>query len=295
MHNQIRTLKEKKEAIFLTIIASSLWGTSFPAIKIGLLYMDAYSFVFFRFLIATLIMLFFTMLTKNFGFKFANKRLIFFLGITNGIAYFLQYIGMSSTSASNSSLLVNLTVVWVALLSPVVIKERISQTKIVGVMLSFLGIFLITTKLDLNTLSIGETSGNLIVLVAGIVWALFIIYNKPLVTESKNMTQSLTWLLLFTLVPLIPAVPLSIENFLILPLEAWIAILYTAVFCWIIPYYLWAKGLKNISPVTSAIILLNEIIIAILISISFLGETLSLISGIGALFIITAILVVSYR
>ena len=103
MHNQIRTLKEKKEAIFLTIIASSLWGTSFPAIKIGLLYMDAYSFVFFRFLIATLIMLFFAMLTKNFGFKFANKRLIFFLGITNGIAYFLQYIGMSSTSASNSS------------------------------------------------------------------------------------------------------------------------------------------------------------------------------------------------
>ena len=295
MHNQIRTLKEKKEAIFLTIIASSLWGTSFPAIKIGLLYMDAYSFVFFRFLIATLIMLFFAMLTKNFGFKFANKRLIFFLGITNGIAYFLQYIGMSSTSASNSSLLVNLTVVWVALLSPVVIKERISQTKIVGVMLSFLGIFLITTKLDFNTLSIGETSGNLIVLVAGIVWALFIIYNKPLVTESKNMTQSLTWLLLFTLVPLIPAVPLSIEKFLILPLEAWIAILYTAVFCWIVPYFLWAKGLKNISPVTSAVILLNEIIIAILISISFLGEILSLISGIGALLIITAILVVSYK
>ena len=295
MHNQIRTLKEKKEAIFLTIIASSLWGTSFPAIKIGLLYMDAYSFVFFRFLIATLIMLFFAMLTKNFGFKFANKRLIFFLGITNGIAYFLQYIGMSSTSASNSSLLVNLTVVWVALLSPVVIKERISQTKIVGVMLSFLGIFLITTKLDLNTLSIGETSGNLIVLAAGIVWALFIIYNKPLVTESKNMTQSLTWLLVFTMLPLIPAVPLSIENFLILPLEAWIAILYTAVFCWIVPYFLWAKGLKNISPVTSAVILLNEIIIAILISISFLGEILSLISGIGALLIITAILVVSYR
>ena len=295
MHNQIRTLKEKKEAIFLTIIASSLWGTSFPAIKIGLLYMDAYSFVFFRFLIATLIMLFFAMLTKNFGFKFANKRLIFFLGITNGIAYFLQYIGMSSTSASNSSLLVNLTVVWVALLSPVIIKERISQTKIAGVILSFLGIFLITTNLDLNTLSIGETSGNLIVLTAGIVWALFIIYNKPLVTESKNMTQSLTWLLLFTLVPLIPAVPLSIENFLILPLEAWIAILYTAVFCWIVPYFLWAKGLKNISPVTSAVILLNEIIIAILISISFLGEILSLISGIGALLIITAILVVSYR
>ncbi|MEJ2242758.1 MAG: DMT family transporter, partial [Candidatus Bathyarchaeota archaeon] len=192
-----------------TIIASSLWGTSFPAIKIGLFYMNAYTFVFLRFLIATFIMLIFALFTKNFSFRFANKRLIIFLGITNGIAYFLQYIGMSYASASISSLLVNLTVVWVALFSPFITKERISSTKITGVTLSVLGIFLVTTNLDLDTLSIGETYGNLIVIAAGLVWALFIIYNKPLVSESKNMSQSLTWLLLFTMLPLIPIGPFS--------------------------------------------------------------------------------------
>ena len=287
-------INEKKEAVLLTIIASSLWGTSFPAIKIGLMYMDAYTFVFLRFFIALLIMLIFVLFTKNFRLDFINIKLIIFLGITNGLAYFLQYIGMSYTSASNSSLLVNLTVVWVALLSPIITKERISLTKIAGVILSILGIVFITTNLDLNTLSFGETSGNLIVVAAGIIWALFIIYNKPLSVKSKNMTQSLTWLLLFTMLPLIPAVPFSINSLPTLPVEAWIAILYTAIFCWIIPYYLWSEGLKNISPVTSSVILLNEIIIAILISILFLGEILTLISGVGALFIISAILLVSY-
>ena len=95
-------INEKKEAVLLTIIASSLWGTSFPAIKIGLMYMDAYTFVFLRFFIALLIMLIFVLFTKNFRLDFINIKLIIFLGITNGLAYFLQYIGMSYTSASNS-------------------------------------------------------------------------------------------------------------------------------------------------------------------------------------------------
>ncbi|MEM3880400.1 MAG: hypothetical protein QXD19_01490 [Candidatus Bathyarchaeia archaeon] len=35
----------KKKAVLLTVLAGFMWGTSFPAIKIGLQYMDAYTFV----------------------------------------------------------------------------------------------------------------------------------------------------------------------------------------------------------------------------------------------------------
>jgi len=284
----------KKEAIVFTIIASSLWGTSFPAIKIGLQYMDAYTFVFLRFLLATLIMLAAALFTKNFSFNFNKKRLLLFLGITNGVAYILQYVGMVHTFASNSSLLVNLTVVWVALLSPIILKEQIGRKKIAGVFLSITGIVLITTKLDFQSFYVGETVGNLLMVTAGIIWALFIIYNKQLVDESKNLTQSLTWLLLFTMLPLIPLAPFSATNFLALTWEAWIAIIYTAILCWVIPYYLWSKGLENISPVTSSVILLNETIVAIAISIIVLGDALTIVSGVGAVFILLAIMLVSY-
>jgi drug/metabolite transporter (DMT)-like permease len=78
-----------------------------------------------------------------------------------------------------------------------------------------------------------------------------------------------------------------------LPLNAWLAIIYTAIFCWVLPYYFWLKGLRSISPVTSAVLLLVEIIVAVAISTIFLGETLTVISGIGSIFIIIAILLVS--
>jgi drug/metabolite transporter (DMT)-like permease len=283
---------DKKEALLLTVIASSLWGTSFPAIKIGLQFMDAYTFVFLRFFFALLIMFAIVLFTKKFSFSF-NKRLILFLGCINGIAYLLQYIGMSYTSASISSLLVNLTVVWVALLSPMLLKEKLGRKKLIGVILSLLGIVFVTTNLDFQSFGIGNIMGDFIVIAAGMIWALFIIYNKPLVNESKNLTMSLTWLLFFTIIPLIPVVPFSANNFLTLPWEAWSAIIYTAIFCWNIPYYIWSKGLRKISPVTSTVILLNEIIVSVIISTIFLGETLTIVTGIGAVFIIMAIILVS--
>jgi drug/metabolite transporter (DMT)-like permease len=284
---------DKKEAVLLTIIASSLWGTSFPAIKIGLTYMDAYTFVFLRFFFAALIMFAVILLTKNFSFNFNKKRLILFLGFTNGVAYLLQYIGMFYTSASKSSLLVNLTVVWVALLSPMILKEKIRRKKLTGIILSIIGIVFVTTNLDFQSFGTGEIAGDLFMIAAGIVWAFFILYNKPLVNEGKNLIQSLTWLLFFTILPLMPVVPFSAKNFLTLPWEAWSIIIYTAIFCWIIPYYLWSKGLKTISPISSTVILLNEILVATTISTIFLGEILTVASGIGAIFIIMAILLVS--
>jgi len=41
-------LKDKRGALFLTILAGVLWDTSFPAIKIGLEFVDPYMFVFFE-------------------------------------------------------------------------------------------------------------------------------------------------------------------------------------------------------------------------------------------------------
>jgi drug/metabolite transporter (DMT)-like permease len=283
----------KKKAILLTILAGILWGTSFPAIKIGLQYMEAYTFAFLRFSIASLTMLAVMLATKNTGFGFNKKRLILLLGLINGVAYLLQYVGMVYALASASSLYVNLSVVWVALLSPIVLKERLGRKKVAGVLISLLGVVLMTTNLDFASLGTANTWGNFLVISAGILWAVFIIYNKPLVNESSNMIQSMTWILLFTVLPLLPTMAFSQEGILHLPWNAWLAIVYTAVLCWVVPYYFWLKGLKHISPVTSAVVLLTEIIVAVAISTLILGEVLTIVAGIGSIFIIIAILLVS--
>jgi len=283
----------RKKAILYTVLAGFLWGTSFPSIKIGLQYMTPFTFVFMRFLVASVTMFSVMLITKNTSFNFNKKRLIFLMGIINGVAYLLQYVGMVNTLAFASSLFVNLSVVWVALLSPLALKERLGRKKVVGVLLSLVGVVMMTTNLDFGSLGAVDVIGNLLVIGAGILWAVFIIYNKPLVEKTTNLIQSMTWILLFTMIPLLPIATFSMENIFTLSWDAWLAIGYTAIVCWVLPYYFWLKGLKQISPVTSAIVLLTEIIVAVTISTIFLGEILTIISGIGAATIILAILLVS--
>lgn len=286
-------LSTNQKAVLLTIIAGILWGTSFPAIKIGLAYVDAITFVFLRFLIASIITITAIVLSKKVTLKITNKKLLIFVGLTNGIAYLLQYIGMNYTTAAKASLFVNLTSIWVVLISPKVIGERFGKNKTLGIIFGIIGLMLVTTNLNLNMMSGGQLIGDSIVILAGIVWAIFIVYNKTLLEEKNGLIQSLIWILPLTVLPSIPFVAASANTLFLIPIEGWAAIIYTAIFCWVIPYYLWLKGLKIISASTSTILLLTEILVATTISVVYLGEIITIITGIGAFFIVAALLMVS--
>jgi drug/metabolite transporter (DMT)-like permease len=230
---------------------------------------------------------------QGFKFSFSQKRLVLFLGVVNGVAYLMEYVGMVSTTASKSSLLINLSAVWVALLCPLVLRERLGAKKTLGVTVSLLGVFLTTTNLNFTSLTEGSVLGDLLVTGAGVAWAVFMVYNKPVAMSGKSLVAPMTLLLVCTLLPLLPFAPFSAGEVFSLPLEAWLAIIYTAVLCWVVPYYLWLKGLQHLSPITSAIVLLTEIVVAVTISTLFLGEAFTVVSAIGGVLIVIAILLVS--
>jgi drug/metabolite transporter (DMT)-like permease len=159
----------------------------------------------------------------------------------------------------------------------------------IAVFFGVLGVFFVTTNLNLQSLGETVVLGDCAVLSSGLVWAFFTVFNKKLVLKSKHLVQPMTWILFATVLSLIPFLALS-GNFLFqLSLEAWLAIVYTAVACWVIPYYLWSEGLKSISPVSSTVILLTEVVVAFAISAVILKDSLSLISGVGAVLVVVAI------
>jgi drug/metabolite transporter (DMT)-like permease len=286
---------KRAKAVFLTILAGILWGTSFPAIKIGLNYVNSYLFVFLRFLLASALMMLIMLSAKKLTFPKKQKKLILFLGVANGAAYLLQYVGMNSASATEAALFINLSAVWVALLSPKLQGENLGRRKILGVLTALTGIIFVTTNLDFSMLSGGHAIGDFLLIASGVIWAFFIIYNKDLVMKSNGVLQSLTWILPVTLLPMLPFVFPSANQITALPAQAWFAIIYTAVACWIVPYYLWLEGLKHLSASTSTILLLSEILVATAISYILLNEALTMISVAGASLIVIAIVLVSYR
>ncbi len=286
----------KAKAVFYTILAGALWGTSFPIIKIGLKTIDPFTFVFWRFFVSFIVLFAVMLLLKKLEFKVPNKKLLIFLGIANAAGYLLQYVAMPYTTAAKAALFINLSAMWVAMLSPKILGETFSSKKIAGVLFGLVGIVFVSTNLDFSTLSQGQTAADVLLIVSGLTWALFMVYNKKLVINSTVATfQNMTLVLLLTFLVIAPFSVLAGPSFFSLDLWAWAAITWTAIVCWVLPYYLWLEGLKHLSASTSTILLLSEIVVAVIASIAILKEPMTIFSTIGAFLIVIAIALVSVR
>ena len=292
-------LSQKGKAVFFTLLAGALWGTSFPIIKIGLTNTDPFAFVFWRFLVSALTLVIIMLLLRKMDFKkIPNVKLLVFLGIANATGYLLQYVSMGFTTAAKAALFINLSAIWVAILSPKLLGETFSRKKIVGIIIGLAGIVFVSTNLDFAAMTGGQSLADITLVVSGFTWAIFMIYNKKLVSTDGSTSgtfQSMTWVLLFTFFFIAPFAILAGPSLWGLSNFAWLGIFWTAIVCWVIPYYLWLEGLKHLSASTSTVLLLSEIVMAVILSIVVLKEPVTVISSIGAFLIVIAIALVSVQ
>jgi drug/metabolite transporter (DMT)-like permease len=287
-------MKSRSYAITVTVLASVIWGTSFPVIKVGLTYVDSYVFALFRLVIASIAVLAVAIPAKKFQPSLFRNKVIWFLGISNAIGFILQYVGMNYTTASKTVLLVDSDVVIVALLSWLTFKERFSKGTKIAVVLGFLGAALLTTGGNLSELTGGELLGDLLVFFAGVVWAFFMIWNKSLVSRGVDPIAMTASVMPTTALFLLPtAIIFGSTDVLGLAAVGWGAIIFTGVFCSATAYFLWTVGLKGLTVTISAIVLLLEVLFALLLSFVLLGESFSLVSGIGAAMILISIVLAS--
>ena len=186
-------------AIVVLVISSILWGSSFVSIKIGLEYVNPYDFAFLRLAVASAIMVSALVIRGGMRLSVLKEGSVWILGLLNGFAFSLQYLGLLYTTAGKTALLVNLNVVIVALLSWRMFGERIGSSKILGVALGVIGAAMIATNGDLSTLMQGEIIGDVLVFSAGLVWAFFIVLLKRILSQSERNVIELSAVVMLTL------------------------------------------------------------------------------------------------
>jgi drug/metabolite transporter (DMT)-like permease len=108
-------VREYKNAVLLTVLASLIWGTSFPGALLGLKHAgnDVF-FLWLRFAVATVITLTLVLAYKKFSFSVMREPAIWIIGGFNAVGFILQYVGLNFTSASKTALLVDINVVYLA-------------------------------------------------------------------------------------------------------------------------------------------------------------------------------------
>jgi drug/metabolite transporter (DMT)-like permease len=285
-----------KSAALATVGAGLLWGSSFSVIKIGLRSIDPYWFVFLRFGIASVLALSYLAITGRLREVAGLLRhpLVLWLGLTNAVGFVFQFKGQTMTSAGNAALIINSCTIYVAVASKFLFRERFGPLKLLGVVLGMVGVYLVATGGRLTITFGGSIAGDLLVLVAALTWTAFILLDKKIVGLLDVDVRALTGaMVVVTAAATLPiALVLGRGSFPRLGPESW-TIPYTAVFCTILPFFLWTWGLKLISATMSSLIMLSEVVFALVLASAILGERLTPGGFVGSVLIVLAILLAS--
>jgi drug/metabolite transporter (DMT)-like permease len=287
--------REKAAALAETTATALLWGTSFPVIGYGIRQgLDPKLFVFLRFAAAAPIMLVITRLLRKPILPSLKSRGVWMLGFLNAVGFVSQFLGQAYTDASVAALLVNLSVLIAAIGSAALLQERFTKAKLIGTTLAVLGILLLTTGGNPRQLANSQLLGDALYLVSAITWGIYIIYNKRKTDEAKyNPVSVASSIIVVTAVFTAPMILFTAQGGISLSLTEWLIIGYTAVFNTALPFTLYQLGLRFLTATSSAMVLMLEILAAVAISVTFLGEALTSISIPGAALIILSIFLVS--
>ena len=184
---------KNKNIFILAIIACFLWGSAFPSIKIGYELFrvgeeDVYSklvFAGYRFLFAGIIVLVYKIIKTKSGFRLSKRNILslILLGILQtSLQYTFFYIGLAYTTGVSGSVINGTGTFFSIILAHFIYKDdKITKNKIIGCILGFLGVLLVSFQDGSDAINYKIIIGDICVLISTIMASIANIYSKKLV------------------------------------------------------------------------------------------------------------------
>jgi drug/metabolite transporter (DMT)-like permease len=143
------TTKKGIIADLLLVLICVFWGMSFILVKLAIMEVNLFWFIFLRFALATTALS--VVFVRRLGrFTWPTFRDGFILGSVNFLTFVLQVVGLKYTSASNSGFITGLHVILVPLILALFFKRMPAPSAVVGAILAATGLSLLTIGDDFS-------------------------------------------------------------------------------------------------------------------------------------------------
>lgn len=275
--------------VVLQVVASF----AYPIAKYGLAIIEPFTFAFYRFILASSVLL---ILTRLKGYDRPIDRSdymrIFLLGVLIiPLNQTLFLFGQSLTAAGHGAFIFATTPMFIFVLALIHLRENYSHRRLVGVVAALTGVATIMLSGGIEV-SRQYLIGDLIIMVSVVAWAYYTIIGKALVRKYGALR--------------ITAYALSSGSALYFPFglyhamrfdysgvtfAAWGSVVYMAVGLSLVVYVLWYWVLKYMEASRIAIFHNVQPVLATVIAALWLGEQLTGTFIIGGLVVLTGVLI----
>ena len=266
-------------------LVAFFWGGTFVAGRSLVESVDPISAAFFRFTIASLLLLAITWQREGLPRLTARQLLVVTaLGATGIFAYNLFFFnGLTLIAAGRASLFIALNPVGITLASALIHKEPLSTRRIGGILLSVSGALIVITRgQPLTIFDAGIGRGELLISGCVLSWALYSVIGKTAMRGLSPLAAVCYSSVAGTLLLAVIAIPHgSFRAALNYSPAAWLAIGYLGMFGTVIGFLWYFQGIQQIGPSRAAVFINFVPVNGVLLATLFLGEplTLSLLTG----------------
>jgi len=268
--------------ILLALIVPITWGFGYALTKIGMDQFTPLLLMSLRFGIAGLLLVWFT----KPPWKYMRELFIIaFIGST--IQYGFTYYGLKGIDVSTASILVQLEGPILALLSTLILKERLGWPRALGMGLAFTGVIVIAGEPRLND----SLDSVALVITGAVFWAIAQIMISRL--KSLSGITILAWVAIIA-TPQMLLISLLIEegqweSIKSADLVDWSIVFYLSFIMTVIGYSVWYHLLRicDVSKISPFLMLLP--VTSIIAGMTLLDEQFTLAMGIGGVLVMTGV------
>jgi len=201
-------------------------------------------------------------------------------------------ISIQNSSATQATLLTNLSPIWVGIFSLLFLNFRPRKSFWLGTIFALLGMAIfvgIETILNLQL-----DAAFFLGILSGVLYALYILVSKT-VLEKMEVITFITYSMIFSTVYLFFVNVILREQFLGFSEKAWISLFVQGIVCQLIAWLLISYATQKMRPTRVSLSLLSQAIFATILAAIFVDEKITVHQMFGTLIILTGIAVTFYE
>jgi drug/metabolite transporter (DMT)-like permease len=271
-----------KESYFKYFAALLMFGMN--GIVASYIALTSYEIVFTRTLIGSMLLIAIYVLTRQKVHLLQDKKhtlCLIISGIAMGTSWMFLYEAYQRIGVSMASLAYYCGPVIVMILAPILFREKLTWAKVIGFLAVLFGMFCVNAQ---ALSEVKTTLGLFCGIMSAVMYAFMVIFNK----KAKSITglENSMWQLLTSFLTVAVFVGFK-QGFVIhIELGNWIPILILGVFNTGIGCYFYFSSIGDLPVQTVAICGYLEPLSAVVFSVLFLRESMTIIQVIGAVLIL---------
>jgi drug/metabolite transporter (DMT)-like permease len=289
--------RETTLATFAILATVLFWGLSFVSTKTVLnAGFPPFTLVFLRFTLASILLLPLQRgLYRGIRINRQSRRILLVTGFFGVTIYFVfESTGIKLASASSAALIIASIPVFTVLAEYLFYRSPIARRQVAGILLSILGVYIIVQRSSGSARHGQALAGNLLMLGACLSWVLYLMLSKRLDSGLPRLTVT-AWQNFWGAVFLLPLALLERRSWSFAQPLVWLNILYLALFCSALSYFLYLYALKHLGPVVISSWLNLIPLVGTVGGMTMLGERLAPVQMLGGAIIIAGVFIVSWR